>query len=954
MAKKKRQDEEQEAQAIAPKRGRGRPKKIKTEEELAAEANKPKRGPGRPPKPKAEGEADKPKRGRGRPPKVKTEEELAAEANKPKRGPGRPPKPKAEGEADKPKRGRGRPKKVKTEEELAAEANKPKRGRGRPPKPKAEGEADKPKRGRGRPRKVRSEESSEANKPKRGPGRPPKPKAEGESDKPKRGPGRPRKVKSDEETSVSAKPKRGPGRPRKSETTANSSTKGKRGPGRPRKNAQDTSGEQISSKTDKAVGMARGQKGSGETVTMNYMGKEVEVTLYSAFDMSGFDKEQVLEWYRLQHLGRRLDEKAALYLKMAKGWSYHAPFGGHDGIQLALGQVFRPSKDFLFPYYRDFLTSLSAGLTPVEIILNGLSKETDVAGGGRHMSNHFAKPSINLMNVSSCTGNHSLHAVGVAKAIKKFDGDEVAFYSGGESAIAEGYFYEAVHTADTDKAPVVFVLQNNKFGISVPLKEVMANQVVSDNFRGFENLKIIECDGRDAFDSYRALQEAIEWAKGGNGPAMIHAECDRIGSHSNSDKQDNYRPAEEMAEVYRRDPLMQFRYQIIKAGYATQEELEQMEEENKQAIFDAADEAEAAPEADGKSWPQFILPEPAYKAEDNTEIEIDQNAEKLSYLEGINYALKQEFRRNEKTFMWGQDIGKGGVFNVVKGMPQEFGKDRVFNAPIAEDMICGTAFGFTHYRDDIRVVIEGAEFADYFWPAMEQFVELTHSYWRTKGQNAPNVTLRLASGGYIQGGLYHSQNIEGTLTTFPGIRVVQPAFADDAIGLLRNCVRSEGPTMFLEPKFLYNFKPAFGPTPPDDFIIPFGKAKTRREGSDVSIVTYGTGVHMSLFAAEKLEKEGIDVEIIDLRSLSPWDKEAVEATVKKTGRVLVAHEDKLQSGFGAEVVSHIAANCFDYLDAPVLRAGSEFVPVGFAKSYENEILLNMDKIADKVRELMRF
>ncbi|GAB5464918.1 MAG: hypothetical protein Kapaf2KO_03540 [Candidatus Kapaibacteriales bacterium] len=919
------------------RRGRGRPRKIKSEAELAEETNKPKRGRGRPPKPKSEEDSSKPKRGRGRPAKPKSEE------------------------SSEPKRGRGRPKKVKTESELAEEANKPKRGRGRPPKPKSEEESNEPKRGRGRPKKIKtdSELAEEDNKPKRGRGRPPKPKSEEDSSKPKRGRGRPKKLDIAEEDKKTG---RRPGRPRKAKSDNEQSAKAdapKRGRGRPKKSDSNQSSSKPKAKmestvSEKPAGMSYMKNGSGEIVEMDYMGKTVKVKLHSEFSFEGFDDVTVKEWYKLQHLGRRLDEKAALYLKMAKGWSYHAPFGGHDGIQLALGQIFRAKKDWLFPYYRDFMTSLSAGLTPVEIILNGLSKETDVAGGGRHMSNHFAKPEINLMNVSSCTGNHSLHAVGVGKAIRWYDGDEVAYYSGGESAIAEGYFYEAVHAADTMKTPTVFVLQNNKFGISVPLEQVMHNQVVSDNFKGFENLLIIECDGRDPFASYRALEEAKEYVLSGKGPAMIHAECDRIGSHSNSDKQENYRPEEEMDEVYMRDPLMQFRYQLISRGLSTQEELEQIEEENKQAIFDAADEAEAAPDADGKSWPDFILPAPAYSIEDSTETQIDTSGEKISYLEGINLALKQEFRRNENTFMWGQDIGKGGVFNVVKGMPEEFGMKRVHNAPIAEDMICGTAFGFSHYRDDIRVVIEGAEFADYFWPAMEQFVELTHSYWRTKGQNSPNVTLRLASGGYIQGGLYHSQNIEGILTTFPGIRVVQPAFADDAVGLMRNCVRSEGPTMFLEPKFLYNFKPAFGPIPDDDFVIPFGKAKTRREGTDISIITYGTGVHMSLLAADKLEKDGISAEVIDLRSLSPWDKDAVLESVKKTGRALVAHEDKLQSGFGAEVASYIAENAFNYLDAPVCRIGSKFVAVGFAKSYENEILLNLDDIADKAKEICGF
>lgn len=687
---------------------------------------------------------------------------------------------------------------------------------------------------------------------------------------------------------------------------------------------------------------------------MKFGGKDVEVVLHSKFDFKGYKKEQVIDWYKLQLLGRKLDEKAALYLKMAKGWSYHAPFAGHDGIQLALGQVFRAKKDYLFPYYRDFMTSLSAGMTPVEIILNGLSKDTDVAGGGRHMSNHFAKPEINIENVSSCTGNHSQHAAGLGRAIRKYKGDEIVFYSGGESACAEGYFFEAVSSADFDKAPVIFVIQNNKFGISVPLQEVTTNMVVSDNFRGFSNLKIIECDGRDAFDSHRALQEAIKYVNSGKGPAMIHAECDRIGSHSNSDKQDNYRPSEEIQKVIRRDPLMQFRYRILQEKYLTQKQLEEIEDGIKQTIFDAADEAEAAPDADGKSWPEFIIAEPFAGPDAETEYPLDEKNEVVNYIEGINRTLKEEFRSNPHTFMWGQDIGKGGVFNVVKGMPEEFGKDRVFNAAIAEDNIVGTANGFSRYRDDIRVVIEGAEFADYFWPAMEQLIEMTHEYWRTRGQNCPNVTLRLASGGYIQGGLYHSQNLEAVFTSLPGIRVVQPAFADDAMGLLRNCIRSNGPTMFLEPKYLYNFKAAAGPVSDEDWVVPFGKGKIRREGSDITVVSYGTGVHMSLFAAEKLEQAGVSVEVIDLRSLIPWDREIVLNSVKKTNRLVVVHEDSLTGGFGGEIASTMSTLAFHHLDAPVMRLGSEDCPVGFAKSYENEILINVDKVKAKIEECLKY
>jgi 2-oxoisovalerate dehydrogenase E1 component len=695
--------------------------------------------------------------------------------------------------------------------------------------------------------------------------------------------------------------------------------------------------------------------GNRKIAKVHYQGKEHEVELISKFDFSGFERETILRWYKLNHLGRRLDEKAALYLKMAKGWSYHAPFGGHDGIQLALGQVFRQKKDFLFPYYRDMMTSLSAGLTPEEIILNGLSKEDDVAGGGRHMSNHFAKPSINIQNVSSCTGNHAQHAAGLARAIKKYGGDEIVFYSGGESATAEGYFYEAINCASTERLPVVFVIQNNQYGISVPLRDVMANLNVAQNFAGLPNIKILNCDGRDPFDSFRALTEAIEYIRSGSGAAIVHAECDRIGSHSNSDRHEIYRSPEELETVRRRDPLLQFRYHILAKGIATEEELEKIEAENQRIIFEAADKVEKMPNADGSQWNKFILPEPYVPKNATTEeYQPEPDAPLLSYREAINIALIEEFQRNPNTFLWGQDIGKGGVFNVVKGMPEMFGKERVFNAPIAEDNIVGTANGFCRYRDDIRVVIEGAEFADYFWPAMEQLVESSHDYWRTKGQYTPNVVIRLASGGYIQGGLYHSQNIEGALTTIPGIRIVTPAFADDAIGLMRNAIRSKGVTVYLEPKFLYNFKNAYAPKPHPEFVVPFGKAKIRRQGSDITVVAYGTAVHLSLLAAKELERESISVEVIDLRSLIPWDEELVYESVKKTNRVVVVHEDKVTGGFGGEIVARITENVFNYLDAPILRVGSKDCPVGFAKEYENAILPNTNDVAQAIRKVVKW
>lgn len=693
------------------------------------------------------------------------------------------------------------------------------------------------------------------------------------------------------------------------------------------------------------------------TVKMKYMDKEREILLNCPFDGRNFTSETMIKWYKEIHLGRRLDDKAALYVKMAKGWSYHAPFGGHDGIQLAIGKIFRQKKDFLFPYYRDMLTCLSAGLTVEEILLNGLSKEADVAGGGRHMSNHFAKLSIGIQNVSSCTGNHSLHAVGVARAIKKYGDDAIAIYSSGESACSEGYFWEAVNAACLEKLPVIFVIQNNKYGISVPVWEQTANAIVAENYSGMKNLMIYTCNGRCPFNSFNTLVEAREYVFSGKGPAMVHADCDRIGAHSNSDPHKLYRTDEEIAEAEKRDPMLQLRFTLLDNNLITMEELEKIEKENQDYIFEMADKVEKMENANGKSYYQFVLPEPYVKPEDNTEKEASEDAEVITYLQGINTGMKEEFRRNPNTFLWGQDVAskqKQGVFNVCKGMLDEFGNERVFNSPIAEDSIVGTANGFCRYKEDIWVVIEGAEFADYFWPAMEQLVEHSHEYWRTKGQFVPNVVIRLASGGYIQGGLYHSQNLEGTFVTLPGLRVVSPAFADDALGLMRNAMRSRGVTMYLEPKFLYNFKQASTKLPPSDHIVPFGKGKIRREGTDVTIVSYGTAVHLSLLAAKELEKEGISVEVIDLRSLIPWDKEIVLKSIKKTNRVIVVHEDKKTGGFGGEIAAEIADLGFKYLDAPVKRICSKDTPVGFAKEYEKEILLSQEDIEGTVKEILSF
>ena len=668
------------------------------------------------------------------------------------------------------------------------------------------------------------------------------------------------------------------------------------------------------------------------------------------------DKETLKKWYRLMVLGRSLDDRAPNYLKQAIGWSYHAPYAGHDGIQLAIGQVFNKETDHLFPYYRDMLTSISAGLTAEEIIYNGISKDPDVAGGGRHMSNHFAKPEWNVHNVSSCTGNHALHATGVGRAINRYKGKGVALCSQGESSVSEGYVYEAINGASNEQLPVVFVFQDNGYGISVPKKDQTANRKVADNFTGFKHLRIIHCNGKDVFDSMNAMEEARNWAIENQKPVIVQANCVRMHSHSNSDRHELYRDDYELNYVQEYDPMAKYRRLLLRYNRFTEPELEEIEKEVKDEVKAAHKKGLAAPDPTPESIHEFVLPQP-YPSEKYPDGTHAFDGPKKKMIEGLNETLKAEFRNNPDTYIWGQDIAnkdKGGIFNVSKGMQQEFGVERVFNAPIAEDFIMGTANGMVRYDKKIRVVVEGAEFADYFWPAMEQFVETTHEYWRTKGQFSPNITVRLASGGYIGGGLYHSQTTEGALTTFPGTRVIYPSFADDAAGLLRTSIRSEGMTLFLEPKALYNAPIAATPIP-EDFEVPFGKARVRREGNDITVLTYGNTTHMCLDVAKKMEEEeNVDIEVIDLRSLVPLDTETILQSVKKTGKVLIVHEDKVFSGFGAEVAAIIANEAFEYLDGPVRRIGSEFTPVGFNRILERAILPNMEKILKAAKELHKY
>lgn len=667
-------------------------------------------------------------------------------------------------------------------------------------------------------------------------------------------------------------------------------------------------------------------------------------------------KETLEKWYYLMALGRAIDDRAPNYLKQAIGWSYHAPYAGHDGIQLAIGQIFDKEHDFLFPYYRDMLTAISAGMTGEEVILNGISKATDPSSGGRHMSNHLAKPEWNIHNVSSATGNHTLHAAGVGRALKYYQSKGVAISSQGESSVSEGYVYEAINGASREKLPVIFVFQDNGYGISVPKEDQTANRKVANNFVGFKNIRIMHCNGKDVFDSMNTMVEAKEWAIANQMPVIVQANCVRMHSHSNSDRHELYRDENERSYVKEYDPFAKYRRLLVRYNRLTEKELQKIDEKVKEEVKAAHKKAMAAPDPDPKSIYDFVVPEP-YKPTKWVDGTHNESGQSKKLIEGINETLKAEFRHNPDTFIWGQDVAnkdKGGIFNVTKGMQQEFGKGRVFNGPIAEDFILGTANGMSRFNEKIRIVVEGAEFADYFWPAMEQYVDTSHDYWRSNGKFSPNITIRLASGGYIGGGLYHSQNIEGALASIPGVRIVYPSFADDAAGLLRTSMRSKGLTLFLEPKALYN-SPKAATVVPDDFEVPFGKARIRKEGNDLTIVTYGNTTHLSLEAAEQIEKEtGKTVEVVDIRSLVPLDKETILESVKKTSKVLVVHEDKVFGGFGGEIAAMIANEGFQHLDAPVRRVGSTYTPVGFNRILEAAILPDMKRIYDAAKEILDY
>jgi 2-oxoisovalerate dehydrogenase E1 component len=684
---------------------------------------------------------------------------------------------------------------------------------------------------------------------------------------------------------------------------------------------------------------------------------------------AGLEPELLIRAFQLMRTSRSLDDREIL-LKRQQRIYFQISGAGHEAIQVAAGLVAKPGYDWFYPYYRDRALALTLGMTPSAMLLQAVGAASDPSSGGRQMPSHWADPAKNIVASSSATGTQYVQAVGCAEGCRiLYPGeDRLVLASSGEGATSEGEFWESINQACLNRLPVLFLIEDNGWAISVPVENQMPGGSISKLMAGFPDLLTIEVDGTDLISSYKAMGAAAAWCRAGHGPALVHAHCIRPYSHSLSEDEKAYKTKHEREEEALRDPLVTFPKFLVEEGVIEGSELDRIVREIEAGILEDTHRAMEAAAPEPGTALLHLYSEKVDPAGSAFDAVAQPDGEPKTMVDLINATLEEEMRRNERVIVFGEDVadcsregnlsevkGKGGVFGVTAGLQTEFGGKRCYNSPIAEASIVGRAIGMATVG--LKPVAE-IQFFDYIWPAMMQIRdELASMRWRSNGHFSAPLVLRVPIGGYLTGGaIYHSQCGEVTFTHLPGLRVVFPSNAEDACGLLRTAIRCDDPVLFLEHKKLYREMYNRASHPGADFTIPFGKARVVKSGDSVSIITYGALVQKSLLAAQDVERRvlGASIEVIDLRTLSPYDWEAIRASVEKTNRVIVAHEDTLSFGYGAEIAARIADELFTHLDAPVKRVAAMDTWVGYHPQLEAKILPQTDDLVRTIDQLLAF
>src|SRR3989337_1357686 len=684
-------------------------------------------------------------------------------------------------------------------------------------------------------------------------------------------------------------------------------------------------------------------------------GKDPKPSVQNHSEISSkISKEDLKIAMKLMLVSREIDNKAMNLLRQGKTF-FHIAAAGHEAIQTAVGMNLDPQKDWLFPYYRDLTLVLTAGVTPKEFFLQCFAKADDPSSGGRQLPCHYGAPHIKLPSQSSNTGTQCLQAVGTALASVKEGMDSITYVSSGEGATSEGEFHEAINWASREKLPVLFVIENNRYAISVPISQQTGGVggSIAEMMAGYESLLRMKIDGTDFEESHNSVKKALDYLKSKKGPVLIEAEVVRLQSHSSSDDQKKYREHEELEKDLMNCPINKLSHKMIAERILTQAEIDNMRKTVHDEVENAADEAFKAADPNIHEAEKYIFDESGFKEKLVYEKNIPAGPN-IAMFDALNNALHAEMARNDEMFIFGEDIadGKGGVFTATKGLSTKFGNERVFNSPLAEASIMGVAVGMS--LAGMKPVIE-IQFGDYIWPAFMQMKhELVTFRYRSNNTWTVPVVIRVAVGGYIHGGLYHSQNIEAIFAHMPGIYIAFPSNAADAKGLLKTACRINDPVLFCEHKGLYRKSFAITPEPDDEYLVPFGKAKVVREGNDITVISYGVSLWDSVFAAKKLQDEEYSVEIIDLRTIIPLDTETIFNSVRKTNKAVIVHEDILTGGFGGEIAAQISEFCFEHLDGPIKRIAATDLHIPYSPALEDAILPNRTRIYRGIKELLEY